>query len=130
MTASAKALRRLTLSRQQDMPPDARESQFVSTYFISYTGKNGITVTGNAGFEAAVRQGYFRVIAYDDTVTVPLSLPGGTACRIKATISGALSTAGLQLAFLAWSRGGIRGWRRTAAACQTYRGHGVRNRNS
>ena len=52
--------------------PDARASQFVSTYFISYTGKNGITMTGNAGFEAAVRQGYFHVIAYDDTVTVPL----------------------------------------------------------
>ena len=29
-------------------------------------------MTGDAGFEAAVRQGYFRVIAYDDTVTVPL----------------------------------------------------------
>ena len=52
--------------------PDARPSQFVSTYFISYTGSNGIPMTGNAGFEAAVRQGYFHVIAYDDTVTVPL----------------------------------------------------------
>ncbi len=52
--------------------PDARASQFVSTYFIAYTGRNGVTLTGNAGFESAVRQGYFHVIAYDDTVTVPL----------------------------------------------------------
>ena len=52
--------------------PDAKASQFVTTYFISYTGQNGITLTGDAGFEAAVRQGYFHVIAYDDTVTVPL----------------------------------------------------------
>jgi hypothetical protein len=52
--------------------PDAKASQFVSTYYISYTGKNGLTVTGDAGFEAAVRQGYFHIVAYDDTVTVPL----------------------------------------------------------
>jgi 4-amino-4-deoxy-L-arabinose transferase-like glycosyltransferase len=52
--------------------PDAKPSQFVSTYYISYTGKNGITMTGDAGFAAAVRQGYFHVIAYNDTVTVPV----------------------------------------------------------
>jgi hypothetical protein len=52
--------------------PDARATQFVATYYISYTGQNGITMHGDAGFEAAVRQGYFHVIAYDDTVTVPL----------------------------------------------------------
>jgi hypothetical protein len=52
--------------------PDAKATQFASTYYISYTGQNGITMHGNAGFEAAVRQGYFHVIAYDDTATVPL----------------------------------------------------------
>jgi len=52
--------------------PDAKASQFDSTYYLSYTGQNGVTTTGTAGFEAAVRQGYFHVIAYDDTVTVPL----------------------------------------------------------
>ncbi len=52
--------------------PDAKASQFVTTYYISYTGRNGITMTGDPAFEAAVRQGYFHVIAYDDTVTVPL----------------------------------------------------------
>ena len=52
--------------------PDARADQFSSTYFISYTEKNGTTLTGDAGYEQAVRDGYFRVIAYDDTVTAPL----------------------------------------------------------
>ena len=52
--------------------PDAKASQFVTTYYISYPGSNGTTMTRDAAFEAAVRQGYFRVIAYDDTVTVPL----------------------------------------------------------
>lgn len=52
--------------------PDAKATQFVSTYYISYTGQNGITMHGDAGFEEAVRQGYFHVIAYDDTATAPL----------------------------------------------------------
>jgi hypothetical protein len=52
--------------------PDARASQFSSTYFISYTEQNGTTLTGDAGYEQAIRDGYFRVIAYDNTVTVPL----------------------------------------------------------
>ncbi len=52
--------------------PDARADQFSSTYFISYTEKNGTTLTRDAGYEQAIRDGYFRVIAYDDTVTVPL----------------------------------------------------------
>ncbi|HEY2126868.1 MAG TPA: hypothetical protein VGH77_06755 [Streptosporangiaceae bacterium] len=51
---------------------DARADQFSSTFFISYTDKNGTTLTGDAGYEQAVRDGYFRVIAYDDSVTVPL----------------------------------------------------------
>jgi Dolichyl-phosphate-mannose-protein mannosyltransferase len=52
--------------------PDARASQFSSTYFISYTEQNGTTLTGDAGYEQAIRAGYFRVIAYDNTVTLPL----------------------------------------------------------
>jgi hypothetical protein len=51
---------------------DARADQFSSTFFISYADKNGTTLTGDAGYEQAIRDGYFRVIAYDDSVTVPL----------------------------------------------------------
>jgi 4-amino-4-deoxy-L-arabinose transferase-like glycosyltransferase len=49
--------------------PDAQPEQFWSTYNITYIDKQGQTLTGAAGFTAAVRAGYFRVIAYDNTVT-------------------------------------------------------------
>ncbi|HWG01768.1 MAG TPA: glycosyltransferase family 39 protein [Trebonia sp.] len=49
--------------------PDAQPEQFWSTYNIAYIDKQGQTLTGAAGFTAAVRAGYFRVIAYDNTVT-------------------------------------------------------------
>ncbi len=50
----------------------AQPDQFTSTYNITYVGAHGQTLTGTAGFLAALRAGYFRVIAYDDTVTAPL----------------------------------------------------------
>jgi hypothetical protein len=49
--------------------PDAQPDQFTSTYAISYTDARGKTLTGIPGFTAAVRAGYFHVIAYDDDVT-------------------------------------------------------------
>jgi len=52
--------------------PTAQPGQFTSTYFISYRTPRGQVLTGTAGFLAAVRYGYFRVIIYDDTVTPAL----------------------------------------------------------
>jgi hypothetical protein len=49
--------------------PDAQPFQFTSTFYISYTTRQGQTLTGTAGFTAAVKAGYFRVIAYDGDVT-------------------------------------------------------------
>jgi hypothetical protein len=49
--------------------PDAQPEQFWSTYNITYIDKQGQTLTGAAGFTAAVDAAYFRVIAYDNTVT-------------------------------------------------------------
>jgi hypothetical protein len=49
--------------------PDAQPDQFTSTYFISYTDKQGQTLTGTAGFQAAIRAGYFRVVSYNGQVT-------------------------------------------------------------
>ena len=78
--------------------PDARADQFSSTFFISYTDKNGTTLTGDAGYEQAVRDGYFRVIAYDDSVTPPLDhilarmLDADPQYRLAATLP---STSGL-----------------------------------
>jgi Dolichyl-phosphate-mannose-protein mannosyltransferase len=48
---------------------DAQPGQFTSTYNITYYGPQGQVLTGTAGYLAAVRAQYFRVIAYSDTVT-------------------------------------------------------------
>ena len=52
--------------------PDAQPHQFTSTYFIAYTDKQGQTLTGTAGYQAAIRDGYFRVVCYNGQVTPPV----------------------------------------------------------
>jgi hypothetical protein len=49
--------------------PDAQPRQFNSTYGIVYVTEQGQTLTGNAGFTAAVKGGYFQVIAYNNDIT-------------------------------------------------------------
>jgi 4-amino-4-deoxy-L-arabinose transferase-like glycosyltransferase len=49
--------------------PDAQPDQFTSTYFISYTTAQGQMLAGNAGFAAAIRAGYFQVVAYNGDIT-------------------------------------------------------------
>jgi 4-amino-4-deoxy-L-arabinose transferase-like glycosyltransferase len=44
---------------------DAQFNQFYSTYAISYTDRKGKTVTGNAGYTAAIRAGYFEFVEYN-----------------------------------------------------------------
>jgi hypothetical protein len=51
---------------------DAEPDQFTSTYFISYTDKQGQTLTGTAAYQAAIRDGYFRVVCYNYQVTPPV----------------------------------------------------------
>jgi hypothetical protein len=48
---------------------DAQPSQFTSTYNFTYTGPQGESLTGDAAYAAAIKSGYFRVIAFDDSVT-------------------------------------------------------------
>jgi hypothetical protein len=48
---------------------DAQPAQFWSTFTITYVNRFGQTLTGEAGFAAAVQAGYFRVVAYDGDVT-------------------------------------------------------------
>ena len=48
---------------------DAQPSQFTSTYFISYTDRQGQTLGGNAGFAASIKADYFKVVAYSGQVT-------------------------------------------------------------
>ncbi|HKB32141.1 MAG TPA: glycosyltransferase family 39 protein [Streptosporangiaceae bacterium] len=52
--------------------PDARPDQFTSTYYIGYVGTDGQFRTGAAGYQAAIKAGYFRVIAYTGQVTRPV----------------------------------------------------------
>lgn len=51
---------------------DAQPDQFTSTYFIGYTDKQRQYLTGNAGYMAAIKAGYFRVVAYNGQVTPAL----------------------------------------------------------
>jgi hypothetical protein len=48
---------------------DAQPDQFWSTFTITYVDSKGQTLTGNAGFRAAIRAGFFRVVAYNNDVT-------------------------------------------------------------
>lgn len=68
---------------------DAQPGQFWSTFGISYVNSRGQTLTGNAGFAAAVRAGIFRIVAYSGNVTP----------AADAAIAGALrSSSSYQLA--------------------------------
>jgi Dolichyl-phosphate-mannose-protein mannosyltransferase len=51
---------------------DAQPDQFTSTYFIRYKDRQGQYLTGNAGFVAAIKAGYFKVVAFDGQVTPAL----------------------------------------------------------
>lgn len=47
----------------------AQPSQFTSTYYIGYLNKRGQYLTGDAGYVAAIRDGYFEVIAFNYQTT-------------------------------------------------------------
>lgn len=65
--------------------PDAQLWQFGSTYVIFYTDSHGETLTGDAGFAAAIRDGYYQVIVYNGVDTPP----------VDAVIAHALQTSSL-----------------------------------
>lgn len=51
---------------------DAQPDQFTSTYYIGYTGPQGQFRTGDAGYVAAIKAGYFQVVSYNGQVTPSL----------------------------------------------------------
>lgn len=65
--------------------PDAQPDQFTSTFYIAYTNSKGQTLTGPAGFTAAVQGGYFQIIAYNNDVT--LAADGSLAKALQASHS-------------------------------------------
>jgi Dolichyl-phosphate-mannose-protein mannosyltransferase len=49
--------------------PGAQPRQFTSTYYIGYTTEQGAFLTGDAGYVAAIKAGYFNVVAFDYQTT-------------------------------------------------------------
>jgi len=49
--------------------PGAQATEFYSTFVIYYVDPKGQTLTGDAGFEAAITNGYFQVVAYEGDIT-------------------------------------------------------------
>ena len=49
--------------------PGAQPRQFTSTYYIGYTTSQGQFLTGDAGYVAAIRAGYFNVVAFNYQTT-------------------------------------------------------------
>ena len=49
--------------------PGAQATEFYSTFVIYYVDRKGQTLTGDAGFEAAITNDYFQVVAYEGNVT-------------------------------------------------------------
>ncbi|HTU08602.1 MAG TPA: hypothetical protein VMG13_23845, partial [Trebonia sp.] len=89
---------------------DAQPGQFWSTYNITYIDSRGQTLTGNAGFQAAIRAGFFRVVAYDGNVTpaadavIAKALQSSRDYRL-ATVVREHDSAG-PLRFYVWVKGG------------------------
>jgi hypothetical protein len=48
---------------------DAQPDQFTSTYFFGYVDKQGQYLTGDAAYTAAIKAGYFRVVAFNYLTT-------------------------------------------------------------
>src|SRR5262249_52229502 len=60
--------------------PDAQPRQFTSTYYIAYYDtKQRKMLTGDAGYAAAIKAGYFQIVAYNYQTT-----PGTDAAIARA----------------------------------------------
>jgi hypothetical protein len=76
--------------------PGAQPRQFTSTFFIAYTDSHGQALTGTPGYVAAIRDGYFQVVAYNGTVTP----------AVDGAVARALQTSGAyRLARIVLSKG-------------------------
>jgi hypothetical protein len=73
--------------------PDAQPDQFTSTYYIGYADpQEGKFLTGDAGYVAAIKAGYFRVVSYNDLTTpgvdkvLASALEANPAYKLEAVI--------------------------------------------
>jgi len=78
--------------------PDAQPDQFTSTYNIGYVS-HGRYLTGDAGYVAAIRAGYFRVVTYNGLTTPAVdkvladTLESDPAYKLQAVIPDATDSA-------------------------------------
>jgi Dolichyl-phosphate-mannose-protein mannosyltransferase len=77
---------------------DAQPDQFTSTYYIGYVDSQGQYLTGNAGYAAAIKADYFKVVAYNDLTTpgvdqvLASTLEANPAYRLAAAIPNSTGT--------------------------------------
>ncbi len=85
---------------------DAQPDQFTSTYFIGYTDRQGQYLTGNAGFVAAIKAGYFKVVAYNGQVTPGLDdvLAGTLRADPDYRLAAAVPANGHTVTYYVWVR--------------------------
>jgi len=76
--------------------PDAQPDQFTSTYNIGYAdSREGKFLTGDAGYVAAIQDGYFRVVSYNYQTTpgvdevLAAALEANPAYKLEAVIPSA-----------------------------------------
>jgi hypothetical protein len=77
---------------------DAQPDQFTSTYNIGYVNAQGQYLTGDAGYVAAIKAGYFRVVSYNYQTTTAVdqvlarTLEANPAYRLAAAVqTGAIT---------------------------------------
>jgi hypothetical protein len=80
---------------------DAQPDQFTSTYFIGYHG-----LTGQAGFVAAIKAGYFKVVAFDGQVTPALDNVLASTLRANPDyrLAAAVPANGHTVTYYVWVR--------------------------
>ncbi len=77
---------------------DAEPDQFTSTYYIGYVNGQGRYLTGDAGYVAAIRADYFRIVAYNEVTTPAVdqvlahALEANPAYRLAAAIPNSTGT--------------------------------------
>ena len=80
--------------------------QFTSTYFIGYSDRQRQYLTGNAGFVAAIKAGYFKVVAFNGQVTPGLDNVLASTLRADPDyrLAAAIPVNGHTVTYYVWVR--------------------------
>lgn len=85
---------------------DAQPAQFSSTYFLGYRDSQHQYLTGNAAYVAAIKAGYFRVVAFDGQVTPALDnvIAGALRASPRYRLAAAVPANGHTVTYYVWVR--------------------------